>query len=106
MNPKLKKVAWAMFPRGLKPFFTAFLLFSSAGYLNLQANNFLSVSWQVPIAKPKSLTSPKLVTPAVKTTTKTAISKKKKKTKNVIVKDSVEIEVDPTNSNPPLFQKQ
>ena len=101
MNPKLKKATVAIFPRGFKLLFVAFLLFFSGNYLNVKATNFLKNSVQIPAAKAKPAILPKSVTTVKKTPAKT-----KKKAKKAIVKDSVVVEIDPANSNPPLFQKQ
>ena len=101
MNPNPEKVTVAMLPRGLKLLFMAFILLLSGNYLNIKAANFLKISVQIPAAKAKPSILPKSVTAAKKTTAKT-----KKKTKKAIVKDSVVVEIDPANSNPPLFQKQ
>ena len=101
MNPNPKKVTETLMSRGLKFLFIACIFLSSGSFLNLQANNFTKISFQIPVAKTKSATSPRVRTSATKIT-----ATKKKKTKKVAVKDSVVVEIDPANSNPPLFQKQ
>ena len=101
MNPNPKKVTETLMSRGLKFLFIACIFLSSGSFLNLQANNFTKISFQIPVAKTKSATSSKVRTSVTKIT-----ATKKKKTKKVAVKDSVVVEIDPANSNPPLFQKQ
>ena len=101
MNPNPKKVTETLMSRGLNFLFIACIFLSSGSFINLQANNFTKISFQIPVAKTKSATSSKVRTSVTKIT-----ATKKKKTKKVAVKDSVVVEIDPANSNPPLFQKQ
>ena len=105
MNPNPKKVTETLMSRGLQLLFIACIFLSSGSFLNLQANNFTKISFQIPVAKTKSATSSKVRTSVTKTTKKT-VTTKKKKTGKAAVKDSIVVEIDPTNSNPPLFQKQ
>ena len=106
MNPNPKKVAETLMSRGLKFLFIACIFLSSGSFLNLRANNFTKISFQIPATKAKTATSPKGGTSVTKTAVKKGVTKKKKKTEKAAVKDSVVVEIDPTNSNPPLFQKQ
>ena len=94
-----------MLPQGLKLLFIALIVLWSGNYLNLKANNFPTKSVQVPAVKAKPAILSKSTTTTTITTAKST-PKKKKKIKKVIVKDSVVVDLDPANSNPPLFQKQ
>ena len=100
MNPNPKKVNRLL--RGLKLLLASFLFLLSGNFLNLQADN---IPFQVPSAKVKPATSPKIKAGTKKITPKPTVSKKKKLNK-VVIKDSVVVEIDPSDSNPPLFEKQ
>ena len=103
MNPNLKKNAKTVRSCASNFFFVVCIILLSMGnYSILRANNSLKISIQVPTSKAKNASSSK---PVTKTVVKASVMKKKKM-KKVMVKDSVAVEIDPTNSNPPLFQKQ
>lgn len=108
MNPNLKKNAQTILSCASNFFLVACIILLLLGnYSSLRANNFLEISIQVPTSKSTTPTSSKSVKPVTKNVVKTSVTKKKKMRKVVaVVKDSVEVEIDPANSNPPLFQKQ
>ncbi len=87
----------------LRFFLTLFLLFILGNFSEIQAHRFAFIKQQIPV-KPKAKVAVIPVV-AVKPIGKNKTGKGKGKTKKVIKKDSVMVDIDPTTISPPLFEK-